>query len=147
MVVELIREPDFQAFIAGHPRPQGSKTSFGNGRMRESSKYVKQWRATMTAIAKGIFHNHPPLEGPLTLQATFVMPRAKALSARKPTPPHIYKPDLDKLFRAVGDALKDAGVYGDDSQIVSARVDKRVAHYGEQPGVSVQIWAGGIPYV
>jgi|SRR5688500_3022243 len=145
MPVEIMREPDFYAFIAGHPRPQGSKTSFGNGRMRESSKYVKEWRRTMTLFAASQFLGHAPLEGPLAVVLDFVMPRPKALSTRKPTPPHTHRPDLDKLMRAVGDSLKDAHVYRDDSQIVTAQIRKRTAQPGETAGVSIMVWQEGTP--
>lgn len=144
MVVELIREPDFQAFIRGIPRPQGSKVVFRNGGMRESSIYLKEWRRTMTLAAVHIHNNRPPLDGPLAIGLEFVLARPKALSARKPTPPAAKRPDWDKLSRAVCDALTDARVYRDDSQIVSARVDKRIAQPGEDPGVAIVLWQGGI---
>lgn len=144
MVVEIIREPDFHAFIAGTPRPQGSKNNLGRGRMVESSKYVKQWRLDIAAIAAAVYKSEP-LDGQLTIDLAFVMPRPKAMSARKPTPPHTHPPDLDKLFRAVGDALKGI-VYRDDAQIVTARVAKRIAQPGETAGVSINVWQGGIPY-
>lgn len=146
MPVEIVREPDFHAFIVGTPRPQGSKTVFRNGGMRESSIHLKEWRRTLTTFAIHHHQNRPPLAGPLTMNLEFVMPRPKALSTRNPTPPHTKRPDLDKLFRAVGDALTDARIYTDDSQIVTARVDKRIAQPGETAGVSITVWQGGIPY-
>jgi Holliday junction resolvase RusA-like endonuclease len=36
-------------------------------------------------------------------------------------------PDLDKLVRAIGDSLVNAGVLGDDSQITDLSVSKRYA--------------------
>jgi hypothetical protein len=55
------------------------------------------------------------------------------------TPEHVVKPDLDKLVRAVGDALTGI-LYRDDAQIVSLNASKRFAGLGgdgvlEQPGV------------
>lgn len=62
----------------------------------------------------------------------------------RPTAP-IYMmgvPDKDKLVRAVGDALKIAGVVKDDSLFVRDHESgcKRYANPGEQPGAWIRIW-------
>jgi Holliday junction resolvase RusA-like endonuclease len=78
---EAERPPDFECFVPGIPRPQGSKTPNRNGRgMRESSKYVKGWREEIVAYANSEWAyarspRRPPLEGPLMLGVEFVFKR------------------------------------------------------------------------
>jgi len=46
------------------------------------------------------------------------------------------RPDLDKLERAIGDALTDAGVWVDDGQVVNSHTQK---WYAETPGVHITV--------
>lgn len=124
-------------FAEGIPRPQGSKKHVGHGRMVEMSKGLPAWRKTLVSAARAA-HQGPPLDGPVTVTAEFVFPRAKALKD-KPAPPHITPADTDKLQRAVGDALEIAGVVGNDSQIDTWRAHKRRAAPGETPGATIRI--------
>lgn len=133
-------------FVPGTPRPQGSKRHVGGGRMIESSKYLKAWRNTVTLYA--IAHRPiEPISGAVDLALTFHMPRpashygtgrnATRLRASAPDH-HTSKPDASKLLRAVEDALTDAHIWVDDSQVTSCGVVKQYAT-GE-PGVSIVIW-------
>jgi Holliday junction resolvase RusA-like endonuclease len=87
---EAERPPDFECFVPGIPRPQGSKTPNRNGRgMRESSKYVKGWRAEIAEVAArawrkeiqlkgegtGVYAKREPLDEPLMLGVVFLFPR------------------------------------------------------------------------
>lgn len=65
----------------------------------------------------------PTLVGGVRLGVTFYMPRPASISIKK-RPLPIVAPDLDKMIRGVGDALKAAGVYKDDAQIVSIQATK-----------------------
>jgi crossover junction endodeoxyribonuclease RusA len=129
----------FVLFVPGRPAPQGSKTYLGNGRMRESSRFVKGWRADIVTMAAFKWGSRPPLGGPVELHLDFVMPRPSSLPKRKPTPPAVKRPDWDKLSRAVCDALTSAQVYRDDSQVTIARVTKRIAEQEEKTGVWIHI--------
>ncbi|SLG39924.1 Holliday junction resolvase [Mycobacteroides abscessus subsp. abscessus] len=120
-------------FVPGVPRPQGSKKSFGRGRMVESSRHVKGWRATISAVARS---EASPLSGPVEVEILFIMPRPKATSRRRPTPPAIKRPDIDKLERAVLDGLTGLA-WRDDSQVVDLHSRKRIAEPDEQPGVQI----------
>jgi Holliday junction resolvase RusA-like endonuclease len=52
----------------------------------------------------------------------------------------IYKPDLDKLTRAVCDALSiNCNLLHDDSQITEIKATKRYCLGSEEPGALVQI--------
>ena len=123
-------------FVPGKAAPQGSKRHVGGGRMIESSKALGPWRDRVTFAA------HTAMIGPLitdaiVMHADFALPRIQAIRAT--TPAHVKKPDLDKLLRALGDALTGV-IYADDAQIVSyGDSRKRYAAIGETPGVTIRI--------
>lgn len=128
-------------WVRGLPGSQGSKrpvgqTKDGHAIMIESDKKVKPWRMDAKEAAENAMAQAgltDPFGGPLVLQTVFYLLRPKGhyrtgrfsgeLKASAPKYP-IVKPDLDKILRAVGDALKPAGVYVDDSQIVRHISDK-----------------------
>lgn len=126
-------------FIPGHPAPQGSKRHVGGGVMIESSKKVKPWRSDIRSALLGQ-EGGPRMrfEEAVHVHLEFVMPRPVSTPKRS-TPPAVKKPDLDKLTRAVFDAIGSAGVWRDDSQVTSAIVGKRIAEIDEIPGCHVTI--------
>lgn len=126
-------------FVAGSPAPQGSKKYLGNGIMVESSKAVKPWRVDVAWAAREVFP--APFDGPVRLELGFVMPRPKN-APKKSTPAAVKRPDLDKLARAVLDAITGVVVV-DDSQIVHLVATKRIAEIGEQSGVELTAYQVG----
>lgn len=109
------KELYFTAF--GTPRPQGSKRHVGRGIMVEASD-VKPWRKAITEavyrawVATG---DERQFTEPVVVWATFFLPRPKSVKRLLPSVP----PDLDKLCRALGDALSvDSKALADDSLIV-----------------------------
>lgn len=126
-------------FVPGKPAPQGSKRAVGRGRMIESSKFVGPWRDRVAYLA---MQQHPvPIERtvPVELRLDFVMPRPSSAPKRS-TPPAIRMPDLDKLIRAVGDALTGIA-WADDAQVVGIRATKRLAELDEGPGCRIRVAA------
>ena len=126
----------FTAF--GVPKPQGSKRHVGNGRMVEASD-VKPWRK---AIAEAVFGawvatgDSRPFTEPVTIWATFYLPRPKSVKRLFPS----VAPDLDKLQRALGDALSiDSNALEDDALIVRWHSAKVYAATPEDVGVRVAI--------
>ena len=116
--------------VRGIPGPQGSKDQFG----RESSAKVKPWREAVRSEAASALSNTntPPLVGAVAVTVTFFLPRPKAhygAKGLKATAPVTCakRPDVDKLLRSTLDALTSAGVYGDDSQVVSLTGTKMYA--------------------
>src|SRR5690348_1298013 len=100
--------------VFGVPIPQGSARAYtyrrkdGGGfgaRVDHDNKHVKAWR---NAVALGATHargaGRLPASCAVELEVAFYLPRPLQL-ARKVTPPHTKRPDLDKLTRAIGDAL------------------------------------------
>ena len=68
----------------------------------------------------------------------FILPRPKSTPKRKPTPPAIKRPDIDKLARAILDAL--TGIwFTDDSTVIDLRATKRIAEPDETTGVLITI--------
>jgi Holliday junction resolvase RusA-like endonuclease len=128
-------------FVPGLPQPQGSKRGFvsANGKvnMVESAAGVKPWRSDVKVFAAEAMRG-PLITGPVFLHCDFVMKRPASTPKTRPTPPATKKPDLDKLLRAIGDALKGT-VYAEDSLIVELVGTKRIAEDGEQPGVRITV--------
>lgn len=122
-------------WIPGIPAPQGSKRHVGRGILIESSKRVGPWRSVV-AVTVGERTTHV-IDGPVSLDLRFVMPRPKSTPKRS-TPPAVKKPDLDKLTRAVLDALSGVA-YRDDSQVVELHATKRLAFLDEIPGLALTI--------
>ena len=103
--------------VFGRPGPQGSKTSYGKGRMVESSKRVKPWRDAVVTVGLEVMAGRPPLDGPLAVSMVFTLPKPKSAPKGRRTWPD-RTPDLSKLARSTEDALTDCGVIADDARIV-----------------------------
>lgn len=133
--------------VYGIPAPQGSKipgVSSKTGKMfvrEQSGKTLITWREDVknaALAARGAYDDGSPSEadqnneaippiptltGAISLRVQFYMPRPASVTVkRRPLP--IVAPDLDKLVRGVGDALKAAGVYKDDAQICAIHATK-----------------------
>lgn len=135
----------FDVFVDGTPVPQGSKRAWFNQKsktvvMREQAgERLTSWRAEIVGIVRqlradiGLFERE---EGPMSVGLTFYQARpighygsgrnAHLIKDSAPVYP-IKPPDIDKLTRAVLDALTIAGVWVDDSQVVASTQRKRYA--------------------
>lgn len=133
---------EIRFFVPGIPAPQGSKKYVGNGRMIESSKAVRPWRDTITYHAQQAAED-PAWGGPYlanAVQMTFVLPRPKSVTVKSRPLPTV-KPDIDKLVRAVLDALTASRIYHDDASVVEIRAEKKYEQDGWSPGVWVRVTA------
>jgi crossover junction endodeoxyribonuclease RusA len=127
--------------VVGVPQPQGNKTVFNGhvveGRRPAAREAFASWRGAVTDAARATCAEHGPMPaGPLHLSLTFWMP--KPASARKAEVWCWKRPDIDKLERAVLDALEQSGLIGNDSQVVSVAARKPYA-IDRAPGVQVSI--------
>lgn len=122
-----VRVSELVLTVYGRARPQGSVTARPNGSVKYSAALVK-WRSTVTETISRLLPGWEPLAGPVAVMAVFVL-------AGDVTAP----PDLDKLVRAIGDALKDARIYLDDAQVVGWYAQKRSAVAGELERVELRI--------
>lgn len=115
--------------VVGTPAPQGSKTRMPNGAMLDGrSKGAREghanWRAAVAEGARTARSRMPgtePLAGPLalTVEFRFPMPKSRSKAIREHgRNPKTSAPDLDKLIRSTGDALKEGGLIADDALFV-----------------------------
>lgn len=127
-------------FAPGEPATQGSKNAYlrhGKITLVETNKKLATWRHTIVTIAAAQQHKIPA-GTPVCLTVEFVLPRTKAMGT-KPAPPMVQKPDLDKLARATGDGLTQAGIIADDNQINEMHLYKRRAQHGEETGAHIYL--------
>lgn len=138
--METLRtKPDVIAefIVEGLPAPQGSKQIRQNKArtkvwLTESAKTLKPWREQVATEARSAmfdgseYGSRPPYGDAVCVALTFVFPRPKSVPVAK-RPHHIVKPDVDKLSRAILDALTGT-VIVDDARVVTLIAHKRYQH-------------------
>lgn len=152
IVAEITREiavaetkpPDWKTFdmwVPGKAEPQGSKTR-GRFSIYDDNPRTAPWKERVALRAsedmRHLGFTPVPAKQPVKVILEFVLPRLASAPKTRPHPPASTKPDLDKLARAVFDALTGPVVH-DDAQIVSLAADKRRAGPDEEPGVYIQV--------
>ena len=125
----------FSFFVPGEPITEGSTKAFASGQRvvvtHDRGPELDAWRIKVAHAAEAAAQAaywETRYDGPVAVTATFLLPRPK--SAPKSRKHAQMKPDLDKLQRAIGDALapyKRPGVLRDDSRIVAWSAVKRYA--------------------
>lgn len=132
---EIRSEQLITFLVHGLPVPQGSTRSWlvnGKPIITSSAKGLSTWRRLVADVAQR-FAPDEPWQGPVGIELHFGLPKPKSAPKRRRVWPD-KRPDLDKLTRAVLDALTYV-VFADDSQVVDIRATKE---YGA-PGVVVEI--------
>ena len=135
----------------GEPAPQGSKQMTRWGGMREVSKKIEPWRASVQYACLEQYKG-PIITDPVSLVLTFRLPRPKNhWSSAKgkedqllPSAPmhHTTTPDIDKLIRGLLDPLTvrcGGNVLKDDSLVVQLKVHKQYANRFEPTGATATI--------
>ena len=131
--------------VLGIPAPQGSKRHVGRGILVESSTKVGPWREAVVAAATNQGAANARLDGPVTLDVSFYLPRPKAHfranGELKPTAPFVQSntPDLDKLLRSTLDALVQAAVIADDARVQTIEARKLYATSERAPGALIML--------
>ncbi len=137
----------------GRPAPQGSKQLGGAGQLLEQSAYLPAWRQAVKIAAYERYRllGIDPASLPvfpagvpvIVEQCTFFVgpDQCRAEGTEEPT----GTPDIDKLLRAVLDALggaKGSGrVFADDAQVVEIRALRKL-RATSQTGVMIVISDG-----
>lgn len=121
-------------FVPGIPQAQGSIRAFAHkhtGKVIATStnKNLKGWRQTVALYARKFWR--APATVPMQAVLQFYLPRPKTVDRDSPS----VKPDLDKLVRAVFDALTGIA-YLDDAQVIKLEASKE---YGIKPGVKILV--------
>lgn len=137
-------------YIPGKPIPQGSKRWLPGGKMIEANSSLRPWRSVVTSYTlqamRATRDRTYPVIGPVTVVMDFSFARPKShygtgknAGKVKDSAPlyNTNTPDLDKLIRAVQDGMTDAGLWQDDSQVVTLHCTKV---WAEQPGVVVTVY-------
>lgn len=129
-------EAIFSCFVRGIPAPQGSKTpgvrNDGAPFLRDANPTSLQgWRTAVGFVLQNEWGG-PPWEGGVITELNFSLLRPRSVSEKRRPYPTV-KPDLDKLVRAVLDALTGICIK-DDAQVVEIHTTKE---YAAEPGVSI----------
>ena len=121
--------------VHGLPIAQGSQRSWlvnGKPVITSSAKGLASWRRLVADVAQR-FAPEQPWEGPVEISLDFGIPKPKSAPKTRRVWPD-KRPDVDKLCRAVFDALTYV-IFADDSQVVKLQATKE---YGA-PGVAVEV--------
>lgn len=125
------------AYIKTTPQPKGSVSGFP-----VKNKQTGKLRAVVTHSAKSkefekkirtAIEDAPYISGPVIVTLWFYIARPTSVTRDLPS----VKPDIDKLARAVLDALK--GHWEDDSRVVDLLVYKRYATESCPEGVFIHV--------
>lgn len=131
--------------VDGLPQPQGStkafKTKSGKVLVTSDNRKLKPWRQAVIAAAREQLGRTPPATGAVRVDVVFNLPRPLGHFGKRgllPSAPElpIVRPDLDKLCRAVLDALTEAGVFRDDGQVWKLELEKQ---YGDHAGAAITV--------
>lgn len=120
------------ALVEGKPQPKGSMRGFvhkGRAVLTTANKGLKPWTTRVVKeLKKSIWLDEPyPYAVRVSIYASFVPPKSRSSDE-----PMIQKPDIDKVARAVLDAIVEAGVICDDKQVVFLMVSKRYSETGTE---------------
>jgi Holliday junction resolvase RusA-like endonuclease len=117
----------FQLFVAGEPRPQGSKKAFNRGAhivLVEANKDLPAWRDHMKKMFElKMMELDNRFDTAVSVSLTFWLTRPKTVTRQYATKTY----DIDKLTRAVLDSLTQGGVIQDDSNVVDLTARKTYA--------------------
>lgn len=130
----------------GDPIPQGSARAFivkgprgPRAVITSDNPRLSAWRKVVAAAAVAALPDDwSPIDGPVSVDLMFRMPRPKTV--RRDYPTGAREGDVDKLARAVLDALTTAQVFVDDSRVVRVVADQVYSdpEY-DKPGVTVWV--------
>ena len=128
-----------ELFAEGSPVPQGSFRHIGQGRIIAANPKLNSWRDSIaTQIATQTHHRL--IDGSIRLEFVFTLARPKSVPTSLRAVPTV-KPDLDKLVRAVMDAIsleRYCQIIKDDSLVTDLHAAKRYADH-TPPGVRIMI--------
>lgn len=145
-------QPGLTIVVPGIPVPQGSLRAFSrNGKAWASSDNprTRPWKAAVTSeaarvVAAAQLTNPAYDRRPVAVAITFRFPRPRGHYGKRgllPSAPAqmTTMPDIDKLVRAVLDALTGI-VWRDDAQVVVLDIRKAYQRDGEDLATTIDVW-------
>lgn len=149
------------AAVHGTPGPKGSLRAvcLRCARQRLASKVVMQEQSEtgekfrkIIARQLKVIAGQLAFTGPVETKLTFFIKRQRVVKAgveqdqwvpshAGPVPTHRNSGDVEKHVRTVHDALMDAGVLADDSQVWRVTAAKRWADEKNEPGAVIEVRA------
>lgn len=133
-------------FVAGRPKPQGSVRAFAaKGRAYVAANHSDAfvvWRNTVVEKVEREWPHGRLDNARVFLRFTFNRPKSQPKWYRNDPASafHVKRPDIDKLARAILDALVAAGVLADDSVVSDLHVIKEYTNPAhETEGVFIGI--------
>ena len=141
--------------VRGKPAPQGSKVSFRNDYMKETSPFLMPWRnQIVSACIEQKINNGKIIEDPVEIFIDFLFHRPQSHYGTgrnegnlKPSAPQYpitrTTGDIDKLCRSTLDGLSvpSGGILlKDDSLVVRLKAVKSFATKGGFQGAFIHIW-------
>jgi Holliday junction resolvase RusA-like endonuclease len=118
---------------------KGAFAAKGGGVRFFKKKPVKQAENSLTALLYP-FRPEKPMQGPLTLIVTLAYPWRKSEKKSRikefGSYPIETRPDVDNIYKMLGDVMTTLGFWSDDGQIANLHVGKV---YSDSPGISINI--------
>ncbi len=129
----------FYTFVEGIPKAQPRPSVAVRGKFAHvyyKGKEFKIWKETLIDQLEKM---GPFFEGPIGVRLQYLLKRPKAL--KKPTGPiiHVKKPDVDNLDKIILDALTQASMLDDDSQVSKLDVEKWYTGRGMKTGIFIAV--------
>lgn len=131
-----------QMSVAHHIRVYGTPRAQPRPRMtRAGHAYnppsADEWKEEIEWEVKRL--RIPMMEGHVCIDVIFYMTRPQRMKKETRLRTCKKKPDIDNLLKAVYDAMTEAGVWGDDAQIVYATGKKFYSNDIEEPGCRITV--------
>lgn len=129
-----------EVVLLGKPVAKGRPRFSKDGHTYTPEK-TRSYEAALKYAAHMVMGARPPLDGPLRMEMSVVVPipvswpKKKQEAARAGTLMPLGKPDLDNFMKVIDAA--NLVLWVDDSQIVKSSIEKS---YGDKPGIRIRIW-------
>jgi crossover junction endodeoxyribonuclease RusA len=134
--------------VYGKAEPKGNMRAINLKGMKfpivtETNRNVRSWSQLVAEGASQALGQLPDgargvLQAGVRLTLAFYLPRPQKYHKRGVEPAHLVAPDLDKLARAVLDALTHIA-YADDKQVVELVASKHYAAIDDAPHVRIRV--------
>ena len=123
-------------FIDGQPIPKGRPRAAARGKhtILYTPKATKEYEDHVAEVASKHLPKTGIIMGPITISLIFYMKAPKKYTKKMNTP-HVTRPDVDNLAKAILDGLEGV-IYKNDAQVTTLYAHK---WYGDNPRVGVSV--------